>query len=62
MAHLGDLHIIDKNINHYMEEITLERVKNEERIKQRKKIEIIERMKQQEMRKIEEEQQKNKNL
>lgn len=45
-----------------MEEITLERVKNEERIKQRKKIEIIERMKQQEMRKIEEEQQKNKNL
>lgn len=45
-----------------MEELALERVKNEERLKQRKKIEIIERMKQHEVKKIQEQQQKNKNL
>ena len=39
-----------------------ERYKNEERLKQRKKFDIIERMKQQELRKIEEQKQKNKNL
>lgn len=52
IAHLGDLQAIDKNINYYMEELALERVKNEERLKQRKKIEIIERMKQHEVKKI----------
>ena len=46
-ANLGELHVIDKNINFYMEELMKERYKNEERIKQRKKLEIIERMKQQ---------------
>lgn len=61
-AHLGDLHSVDKNINFYMEELMKERYKNEERLKQRKKFEIIERMKQQEMRKIEEQKQKEKNL
>lgn len=39
-----------------------ERYKNEERIKQRKKLEIIDRMKQQEIRKMEEQQKKDKNL
>jgi hypothetical protein len=39
-----------------------ERYKNEERIKQRKKLEIIDRMRQQEMRKMEEQQKKDKNL
>ncbi len=52
-AHLDELQAIDKNINYYMEELMKERYKNEERIKQKKKLEIIERMKQQEMRKIE---------
>jgi len=51
-AHLGDLKVLDKNIHHYMEELMQQRYKNEERIKQKKKLEIIERMKVQEMRKI----------
>lgn len=45
-AHLGELTAVDKNINLYMEELMKERYKNEERLKQRKKFEIIERMKQ----------------
>lgn len=39
-----------------------ERYKNEQRIKQRKKLQIIDRMKQQEMRKIEQQKQKEKNV
>jgi hypothetical protein len=45
-AHIGDLTAVDKNIHYYMEELVQERYKNEERLKQRKKFEIIERMKQ----------------
>lgn len=45
-ALLGDVKSVDKNIHLYMEELMKERYKNEERLKQRKKFEIIERMKQ----------------
>ena len=45
-ALLGDVQSVDKNIHLYMEELMKERYKNEERLKQRKKFEIIERMKQ----------------
>lgn len=36
--HLGEIYMVDKNINGYMEELVKERHKNEELLKQRKKI------------------------
>lgn len=48
----------DDDLNEKMEEIMKLKYFNEERIKQKKKLEIIERMKQQEIRKIQQQRQK----
>lgn len=57
-AKIGEFGKVDENINRYMEELMKERYKNEEKIRQKKKLEIIERMKQQELRKISEQKKK----
>ena len=54
MAKLGDNKNLDKNINDYMEELVKLRAENEEKGKQKKKLEILERMKKNEMRKLNE--------
>ena len=54
MAKIGDIKNLDKNINDYMEELMKLRAENEEKGKQKKKLEILERMKKNEMRKLNE--------
>ena len=54
MAKIGDIKNLDKNINDYMEELIKLRAENEEKGKQKKKLEILERMKKNEMRKLNE--------
>lgn len=54
MAKLGQFSNIDRNINQYMEELTKLRMQNESKIKEKKKLEILERMKQNQVRKMNE--------
>lgn len=42
---------MDKDINSFMEELTRQRIENEEKLKQKKKMEVLERMKKNEIRK-----------
>ena len=52
MAKVGEFKSLDKNINEYMEQLNKLRAENEQKTKQKKKLEILQRMKQHEIRKM----------
>lgn len=45
-AKIGEIKNLDRNINDYMDELHRLRAENEDKYKQKKKLEILERMKQ----------------
>ena len=62
VAKIGQFKSLDKNINEYMEELVKIREDNEEKQKQKKKFEILERMKKNEIRKMNEKKKKDEAL